>query len=105
MNYETASDFEINKAVAEALGYETGWKAAGCSAIGIAHGGAFGRYVDYCNKPEDAWPVIYDNRISIVNPGGEWSVFKWDFEDGARGSNPLRAAMVVFLQMQESATE
>lgn len=111
MNYEQVSDFEINKAVAEALGYDAGWKAAGCAAIGIAEGSAFGRYVDYCNDPADAWPVILENEIATIPPVSNgtcgWkaerfypqncgTIFDWI------DKNPLRAAMIVFLMMQEA---
>lgn len=62
--------------------------------------------LDYCNDAAAAWPIIVDNRISIINlEADEW---------GARGvadcrskraihQNSLRAAMMVYLQMQESA--
>lgn len=59
---------------------------------------------DPCNNPADAWQIIAENEISII--------FNWN-EDGLHGatthpwissenSNPLRAAMIVFLMMQEA---
>lgn len=56
--------------------------------------------VDYCNNPADAYPVIYKNGISIGIYGyGEWGAgtIKHTYIDGV---NPLRAAMIVFLEMQ-----
>lgn len=59
---------------------------------------------DPCNNPADAWPIISDNGISI-----RWN---WN-DDGLHGAmadplyeyeheNVLRAAMIVFLKMQET---
>ena len=63
--------------------------------------------VDYCNNPADAWPIILKNCISLVWDCAEdassdwWNAF--DQFDDCRvqyQSNPLRAAMIVFLEMQ-----
>ncbi|EIS8880381.1 DUF2591 family protein, partial [Escherichia coli] len=60
---------------------------------------------DYCNDPSASWPIIEKYRISIINlDEDEW---------GARGvadckskraihENSLRAAMIVFLMMQDA---
>lgn len=58
--------------------------------------------VDYCNNPADAWPIIVENRIRI-NP---ILYTKWMAEDyledvSSCHENPLRAAMIVFLMMQD----
>lgn len=72
---------------------------------------------DYCNNPADAWPIIVGNLISVepdyefIDPSEE-QVFAsgaWISEhyDGIGGLiqhveiNPLRAAMIVFLMMQD----
>ncbi|TKU04060.1 DUF2591 domain-containing protein [Citrobacter sp. wls830] len=67
---------------------------------------------NYCNNPADAWLIIQSNGISLVKyehgmwlassdaywvDGVEWQI------DGEAHSRPLRAAMIVFLKMQESA--
>lgn len=57
---------------------------------------------DPCNNPADAWPIIVENRIRI-NP---ILYTKWMAEDylenvSSCDENPLRAAMIVFLMMQE----
>jgi len=132
MDYESMSDFEINKAVAESAfpddaiitknvnGYppkfindEEGKKAFyemdkmlnpekyKDSVINIrSRGMSFVR--DFCNNPSDAWPIIVENRISIVDPislDGLWTafVFDKDVEPDICHKNPLRAAMIVFL--------
>lgn len=66
---------------------------------------------DYCNNPADAWPIIQGNRISLVidDTTNEWSSalvndFSEDsaFQHSNANKNPLRAAMITFLMMQES---
>lgn len=66
---------------------------------------------DYCNDPGAAWPIIQRNGISLAKyehgmwlassdaywvDGVEWQI------DGETHPNPLRAAMIVFLMIQES---
>ena len=72
--------------------------------------------VDYCNKPNDAMPIIIENKISIAFDTNENEWLAWgDFEFDQCGwdmineptiycshANPLRAAMIVFLKMQEN---
>ncbi|MCU7334061.1 phage protein NinX family protein [Escherichia albertii] len=56
---------------------------------------------DYCNDPSTSWPIIEKYRISILDQLTEWCV-------DAKGvspifdTRPLRAAMIVFLLMQEA---
>jgi len=109
-NYEDKSDFEINKAVAEALGNKHHWEE-GCYSV------VFGPSVklclccphpsfklyDYCNNPSDAWPIITENKI-----GTRWLSDIWKAKGNRLPAqftytheNPLRAAMIVFLKMQE----
>ena len=66
---------------------------------------------DPCNKPADAWPIIDENNITIINdhPGIRYAVNNLNaYRNGDRGcivkshSNGLRAAMIVFLKMKES---
>ena len=98
MDYETASDFEINKAVAEALG-----SYGICDRRGdvLVRNKPF----DPCNSWADAGPIIVENKGCISyagllgwyaanNPDGDNLIQFWD-------KNPLRAAMIVFLKMQE----
>lgn len=109
MNYEKMSDFEINKAVAVSLGgMYARRETANSKSVEVVFDHARAAY-DYCNNPADAWPVIFENRIAI-NPAGKLngtnrSKNTWRAGDGsvyhARDDNPLRAAMIVFLMMQE----
>lgn len=63
---------------------------------------------DYCNNPADAWPIIIENRISVYPQayyeGSKWlsSLIDSQIEDEVADENPLRAAMIVFLMMQDA---
>lgn len=67
------------------------------------------RKFDPCNNPADAWPIIVDNGISleciVINRHEKtWRAqFKPAYvKHHMNDKNPLRAAMIVFLMMQES---
>ncbi|HHT1874489.1 TPA: phage protein NinX family protein [Enterobacter hormaechei] len=101
MDYSQLSDFEINQRVSNAIP------------------GRFIFYPDYvwdsewektfdpCNKAADAWPIIQENRISVYPQadyeGSEWlsSCIDSQLEVEVSDENPLRAAMIVFLMMQD----
>lgn len=62
------------------------------------------RVFDPCNNPADAWLIITEYRISIIDLNDkEWGCRV----EGAHGvmrainENPLRCAMVVFLMMKD----
>lgn len=103
-NYEDMSDFEINKRVfktivgAKPLGYPHN---ADGRSVGNEVNGNY-RWFDYCNNPSDAWPIIVDNEISInrwaLSDG--WGADRFGHFD-TRDDKPLRAAMIVFLKMNE----
>lgn len=116
-DYSKLSDFEINKLVAkrtQKVGDFT--QARGLTFIHeygnpVADFGALclgWKEFDPCNNPADAWPIIVDNGISlecvIVNRHEKtWRAqFKPAYvKHHANHKNPLRAAMTVFLMMQE----
>ena len=57
---------------------------------------------DYCNNPSDAWPIILESKASL-NPydnSDEWFATT-DTSFFVDDKNPLRAAMIVYLMMQE----
>ncbi|ELW9285888.1 phage protein NinX family protein [Enterobacter hormaechei] len=71
----------------------------------------------YTANPADAWPIIVGHKLSLINADDEWLCVPDDTAvDGTTGddvqmiysrdgyvhANPLRAAMVVFLMMQEN---
>lgn len=106
MDYSKLSDFEINESVSMAMLD----KAANPNAKYIAIN-------DYCNSPADAWPIIVGKKLSLINADDKWlcvpedepidgvtgdSVHMIYSGDGVEHENPLRAAMIVFLMMQDS---
>ena len=122
-DYSKMSDFEINLAVAHIAigsgGYD--WNSDKKEVyLAAMDGGEFlpNAYFNPCNNPADAWPIIVANKISIVSLDNKWIAAPVDTViDGITGDsevcfyasydavsdvNPLRAAMIVFLMMQES---
>ncbi|MBO9090037.1 phage protein NinX family protein [Escherichia coli] len=112
MDYSQLSDFEINKRVfkaivgAKPLGYPHN---ADGRSVGNEVNGNY-RWYDYCNNPADAWPVIAKHQISICayernNPGMK-NEYWWEADRFCEfitvDNNPLRAAMIVFLMMQDA---
>ncbi|EJC1153962.1 DUF2591 domain-containing protein [Cronobacter malonaticus] len=88
MEYSKLSDFEINNLVDGHI-YKDPSEAPD---------------TDYCNNPADAWPIILSNRIGVV-PGtasDKWAAHYCNWDIAIADTNPLRAAMIVFLMMQES---
>ncbi|WP_369461918.1 phage protein NinX family protein [Citrobacter braakii] len=117
MDYSKLSDKEINKLVAFALGckevvpdiFMDDIRRYEFDKPKNKSGNKF--YFDPCNNPADAWPIIKDNMISLCaykreNPGMK-EVSWWEADNFCehitRDDNPLRAAMIVFLMMQDSA--
>lgn len=105
MNYEEMSDFEINKRVAIAAGLD--WSREPVQKIIHVHSGKGNVYVPFspCNNPSDAWPIVVEKRITLKpyddkNSGWFATTDTSFFVDHM---NPLRAAMIVFLMMQEKA--
>ena len=108
MNYEDMSDFEINKCVAEAAGMELSSDHSG-ACVGVVRRSIGSRpnygHVNYCSNPSDAWPIILENKITIFSPNDTHDDSLWMAElDESHmfSANPLRAAMIAFLMMQES---
>lgn len=113
MDYSKLSDQEINMAVATITHPEStvieSKSRPPCACI-TGHLPSY--WVDYCNNPSDAWPIIAENNISIIfdNPSMTMATSNcvgWYSDEDppihASSSNPLRAAMIVFLKMQEAA--
>lgn len=100
MDYSKMSDAEIGRRV-----------AAACKLDGGAdYNGSTGRWetFDPCNNPADAWPIIVENKIclEVANCDGRlWLAEDWRnvVSTWHKDANPLRAAMIVYLKMQESA--
>lgn len=131
-DYSQLSDFEINKRVAEVV-YSIEVIADDFYAKDVPFAyhrdeqvfifideplsGAWRSY-NPCKKPADAWPIIVGHKLSLINADDEWLCVPDDTViDGVTGddvqmiyssgghvhANPLRAAMIVFLMMQEKS--
>lgn len=117
-DYSAMSDLEINKAVA-AFKPDMYYVSDDGEPVYLEvdpapayTGSDYNEVVfDPCNNPADAWPIILANNISILShrnglwqadnqaywvDGDEWQI------DGQVNQNPLRAAMIVYLQMMEA---
>lgn len=117
MDYSKLSDQEINMAVAEIFHPDSvviESKSRPPSACITGHLPSL--WVDYCNNPADAWPIISANRITIeYDAEHQCDVpVEWVTAYGIDGlkvhlvahqpcDKALRSAMIVFLMMQESA--
>lgn len=114
------SDFEINRSVAIAIGFnpdDCDIAKRGSPSVGVEWNEDTGypiRVFDYCNNPADAWPIIIKSGINLFTdmiPHGllcqaRASITRADAVSDCiiiSDKNPLRAAMIVFLMMQESA--
>lgn len=100
MNYSELSDFEINKAV----GCVTGEANNSEDVFNLVIRNTNGNKFDPCNSWADAGPIIEKSGIGIMPMLMGWRAAT---ERGCRdytsiaNENPLRAAMIVFLMMQE----
>lgn len=106
MDYSKMSDAEIGRRVAAACKLEGGANYNGETLI--VKNGVWASF-DPCNDPADAWPIIVENKITVHAPmrydePQEWLAFDaHDSDVDFNDANPLRAAMIVYLKMQESA--
>ena len=112
MNYAEMSDFEINKLVTSKYLLTDGWKYNEKeNGFIYEQNGYFHPVNNYCGLWEKAGNIIYEKGICLTSPikprekwtaswfieGGNWSVNDFTVSD----KNPLRAAMIVFLMMNE----
>ena len=103
-DYRNMSDFEINKAVATALGMDV-------SGATEENNIMYGYVHDICNNPSDALPIIFENGISVCSPEHCLTPDEWWAEKHfhcasisslkCKDKNPLRAAMIVYLMMKD----
>lgn len=122
MKYSDLSDFEINKK-AFLLGVKLGYfdfedimqnKNPNCNAVMYGDGLNWHKW-DGCNRANDAWPIMRENGIATMAEGGKLVGATTDSYETyeAYGNvvhthydkNPLRAAMIVFLMMNEGETK
>lgn len=105
MDYSQLHDAQINMMVCKALGHELSSYARiimqDDATILLSD---YKTLVDYCNNPADAWPIITANRIAIIPAmnADKWAANHGDWDVFSADAKPLRAAMIVFLMMQEA---
>lgn len=127
MNYEDMTDFDLDCKVAEiAFNGCTPYKdsSSGLCMVNLNKTMEDDIYFHPCSNPSDAWPIILKNKISINAKSkcdyetgmhqftGKWRVDafiscdgEFSIGDGVSeciNENPLRAAMIVYLMMNES---
>ena len=122
MDYSQLSDFEINRMVGDII-FKGLWackpETSGNNTNKWYYGNADTTFEpltplpDYCNDPSASWPIITENKISIMfdstDTRYEGEYHEWcDAISSCQKfgiqyqSNPLRAAMIVFLMMQDA---
>lgn len=104
MNYEEMGDLEINKRVAEAVGMELSSEECGSYVRVVKRSiDCLPNYMhfNFCNNPSDAWPIVMKSKIDIQHRDGFNVPCAKHCEHMHADKNPLRAAMIVFLMMQE----
>lgn len=118
MDYGKLSDFEINFRVAEIVVDYDCISRLPYTDMAVHWGdGANWHVFNPCNNPADAWPIIVSKKLSLINADDKWLCVPEDEPidgitgdavhmiysgDGVEHENPLRAAMIVFLMMQEA---
>ncbi|HHN8391381.1 phage protein NinX family protein [Morganella morganii] len=105
--YRDKSDFEINKAVAIALG---AYEVATDIFIDKNRRYEFDKpksqfFFDPCNNPADAMPIINEYGISLIYQEREFQFATNDGNIECSISNPLKAAMIIFLMMKDAENE
>lgn len=103
MDYSALQDKEINIKVGEIQGWNAFYLHQDKSVTFRDDKGRIKGRKNYCNNPADAFHIIEANRISLRNRyEGDWKAEnEWGESHFHVACNPLRAAMVVFLMMQE----
>ncbi|MEY0244216.1 phage protein NinX family protein [Morganella morganii] len=103
--YRDKSDFEINKAVAVALGKVIGIRPD--SNIIYLIGGDELIEFSPCNNPADAMPIVFENKINLKHLANNTNnlVLANHKEYWCIRKNPYRAAMEVFLMINDAENE
>lgn len=124
-DYASMSDFEINKSVAD-IAMNGTWHVKPSHPDNDTGGWLYGsngiqtyELPDYCNNPEDAWPIILQNRISVIFDSSDESDESEESDEWVKACvggeeyfisyhychRALRAAMVAFLMMKDGEND
>lgn len=101
INYLELSQQVINEKVAKlVLDYEDIWLVPNQDFIKYSNGANWIRF-DPCNWANDAWKIILNHKLSLEPIGDTWIVTSLCGNYQTNDNNPLQAAMIVFLMMNE----
>ncbi len=99
MDYSKLSDFEINTLVAKLTG-----NYGSCEPVFNVVFRSSGTEFNPINRPEQAWPIIERNKISLVYVKNEWSARQYHNACiEICGKSAFKCAMIVFLMMSDEA--
>jgi len=114
-DWQDKSDFEINKAVAASwlpCDYDFDEKNETVDLVGyVTYLGGHGipderieKYGEFnpCENASDAWSIILENNIIIEPRKGNASLAYIKGDAPNEDKNPLRAAMIVYLEMNNA---
>lgn len=121
MDYSQLSDFEINRMVGDVI-FKGLWacrpETSGNDTNKWYYGNAdatfepLNQLPDYCNDWSATGPIITSNHISLMHEEslGKWCAGKpywvdgceWQLDIDVIDENPLRAAMIVYLKVQDA---
>ncbi|HDU8494366.1 DUF2591 domain-containing protein [Morganella morganii] len=106
--YSDKSDFEINKEVVKLIKTKGGYSCVDYDEIVkvyVSQNTGIYKEFDPCNNPADAMPIINEYGISLMYKEREFQVATNDGNYYCCMSNPLKAAMVIFLMMKDAENE
>ncbi|XKD94981.1 phage protein NinX family protein [Morganella morganii] len=110
--YRDKSDFEINKAVARAIGAKETIDGLFFDEhrTYVIYGNKCKNFFDPCNNPADAMSIIIENGICMnyIDKDIGWGAYHFDEEKGELeiyDKNYYRAAMICFLMVKEAENE
>lgn len=111
MNYEEMTPKELSIAVLKEYKpeiFERDIKIAdiGDGGIAVFENGLVGAhallFAFNASRPDDAWPIIFENKISTSPTGDLWICGSSVFGTQTIGEDPLLAAMICFLKMKDA---
>ncbi len=107
--YRDKSDFEISLCVAQIIFNDSEYDVIKQSMEVVKFQNGNGKGIchvfDPCNNPADAMPIINEYGISLIYQEGEFQFATNDGNYYSGVSNPLKAAMVIFLMIKDAEDE
>ena len=100
-------DFELNKAIAEALGLDFSIPFEDMVAVKDTDFKGCSMEVDYCNDWSDLMPLVVEHRIELreLSPSIWWHAFHARSGFEGKDENPQRALALCLLKVLESKND